>query len=138
MRLLALLLVLVLAACDSGPGDPLSGRYEVTLYDGGEVVATGTVRLDVDLDAAGSAAISGRWRLDGVRGEDVPGISGEGFLRGTRSGDAVRLSLLVGPKGKPALDIGVGLDGTVEGDEIRGEWGAGFGPGPVGSFVARR
>lgn len=138
MRLLGLFLILVFAACDSGADDPLSGRYDVTLYDGGEVVATGAVRLDVETDAPGPAVISGRWRLDYARGEGARGIAGEGFLRGTYSADTVRLSLLIGPEGKPELDSGVGLYGTLKNDEIRGEWGAGFGPGPLGSFVARR
>ena len=138
MRLPILSLLLVLAACDSSAGDPLGGRYDLTLFEGGAAVATGSVRLQTEPTDVFPAAVSGRWRLDPVRGGEAPGVAGDGFLRGTFDGESVRLSLLVGPEGKPVLDAGVGLDGTVAGDEIRGEWGAGFGDGPIGTFEARR
>ncbi|MDT0630450.1 hypothetical protein [Rubrivirga litoralis] len=132
------MLLAALTACDSGADGPLGGRYDVTLFEGGAAVATGTLRLDVEDLTVSPAAVSGRWQLEPAGDGDASGVSGDGVLRGTYDGEAVRLSLLVGPEGAPELDAGVGLDGTVAGDEIRGEWGAGFSDGPAGTFEARR
>lgn len=136
MRTAFLVAALSIAACDTAPDGPLSGRYDLTLYEEGAAVATGRVDLRVEPPDIHPAIVSGDWRLEPTH--EGRTFGGDGVLRGQYDGTTVRLSLLIGPEGEPALDAGVGLDGTVTGDEIRGEWGGGMSAGPSGTFVARR
>jgi len=136
--LLGLALVLSAAACDTAPdaSGPLGGRYALTLYENGEVVATGHLDLQIDPERIYPPSVSGDWRLDATDESRIYGSGGR--LRGSFEEPGVQLSLLVGDDDAPVLDAGVGLDGVVEGDVIRGEWGEGMSDGPSGSFVARR
>jgi hypothetical protein len=135
--LLGLALVLSAAACDTAPdaSGPLGGRYALTLYENGEVVATGHLDLQIDPERIYPPSVSGDWRLGPMREDRTFG--GGGRLRGSYDAPSVRLSLLVGDDQEVVLDAGVGLDGVVEGDVIRDEWGEGMSDGPSGSFVAR-
>lgn len=138
MRRLLVVAALVLASCDTAPdaSGPLGGRYALTLYEGGEAVAIGRLDLRIDPSRIYPPIVSGDWRLEPTRENRTFGR--DGVLRGSFDQPGVRLSLLVGPDGEPALDAGVGLDGVVDGDVIRGEWGEGMAAGPSGTFVARR
>lgn len=138
MRRLLLLVVCGLAACDTAPGasGPLGGRYALTLYEDGVVVGTGRFDLQVDPYLIDPPSVSGDWRLDPTRENRTFGESGR--LRGSFEQPDVRLSLLVGDGREVVLDAGVGLDGVVDGDVIRGEWGEGMSAGPRGTFTARR
>ncbi len=129
-------LVLLVAACDSGPEPAVGGRYDVTLFRGGDVVATGRLDLDLGDEAMNPPHVSGTWRLE--REGDPQVTTGGGDVRGSLDGSAVRLSLLIGEDGGYLLDAGVGLEGVVEGDVIRGEWSEGMNDGPSGTFEARR
>jgi hypothetical protein len=129
---------LVLGSCDTAPDatGPLGGRYALTLYENGRVVGTGRVDVQIDPYLIAPPSVSGDWRLDPTREDRTFG--GGGRLRGSYDAPSVRLSLLIGDDQEVVLDAGVGLEGVVDGDVIRGEWGEGMSDGPSGTFVARR
>lgn len=138
-RLLTLPLLLALAACDSGVEDTLvGGTYDVTLY-GPEVradgaVGTGTLVLRATSTGLRPVSVSGTWRLrfttdDGTR------VDGTGVVRGWFDGASASLEL----GHEDVADAGYHLSGTVDADEIRGEWTVEYGVSEGTSlFVARR
>ena len=137
--LLAPLLSLALAACDSSADDALvGGTYDVTLY-GSEVradgaVGTGTLVLHSLSEGIRPASFGGTWRLRFVT-DDGTRIDDAGIVRGGLDGPSVNLEL----GHKEIADAGYRLTGTVDGDEIRGGWTIEYGVSEgTALFVARR
>jgi hypothetical protein len=97
-----------------GPGGiPASYSYEA-YTSAGNLLVVGTLTLVL----ADSASIGGTWALDQVLASDKVGPQvGTGKLAGMISGKSVWLNLNPG-----WVDNNVFLQGTMEGDRMRGKW----------------
>ena len=135
-RFLLLPLLLTIAACDSADdADAVDGAYDLTLYgDGRTVVGTGTLVLQVDPLDIEQVPVSGTWQVTRRLPNGIEAAA-SGTVRGQLMGRGVRLALE-----RPEIaDAGYLLDGTLDGDVIRGDWNVEYGVGGAGApFEARR
>lgn len=116
----------------------MGGTYDVTLYgpevrpDG--VVGSGTLVLRSTSVGVSPVSVGGTWRLQYAT-DDGTRVEGAGVVRGWF--DGVNASLELGRE--EIADAGYHFGGTVEGDEIRGEWTVEYGVSEgTARFVARR
>lgn len=126
--------ILLAAGCDSSSE---TDTYSVTLSDeDGAPVFGGELRLRIDAEDAddGTRMVTGSWQLRGRDGHADP-VPDAGALDGRLQGNSILLGLDMG-----AINAGIGLGGTYDGDRITGEWNTITiaGPMPGGTFEAIR
>ncbi len=136
MKYLLMLAALATTRCSSLPGElePFDGVFAYRAFDdGGTLVLTGTLLLDV----ASNGAVSGTWAIERVPGTDpqivVGPQVGEGELIGSVEDGGVVLELNPG-----VSDNNVGLLGTLDDGAIVGMWSyvTFVGPTAMGEFSA--
>ncbi len=129
--LILLIAAAFLGACDEN--QTKMGIYRYTAFLNNSPIVQGFIHLD----SLSNGNVRGRWELNfvGAASNDVGPQVGTGTFEGTLDGEVLSINL------NPEMaDNNVFLQGTFQGDTIRGEWNfSGFaGVISQGTFLAER